>query len=121
MSQAKLPTLEGTISGGTAATHFSTPRPELTIQWPDWAMLEPPAPNAPEKRGETIEDLFKRLLPHGKPDCVTHLRKDETIDEAIKRITTLEGRYKMYWMISQKAQQNADLGTDCQKMLKMKA
>jgi hypothetical protein len=27
----------------------------------------------------------------------------------------------MYWMLSQKAQQNADLGADRQKMLKMKA
>ena len=100
MSQEKLPTLEGTISGGTAATHLSMPRPELTIQWPDWAMLEPPTTNAPEKRGETIEDLFKRLPPHGKPDCVTHLQKDETIDEAINRITMSEGCYWMYSMLS---------------------
>jgi hypothetical protein len=61
------------------------------------------------------------MLPHGKPDCVTHLRKDETINEAITRITMPEGRYKMYWMLSQKAQQKADLGPDLQKMLKMKA
>ena len=32
-----------------------------------------------------------------------------------------EGPYKMYWMLSQKAKQNADLGTDRQKMLTMKA
>ena len=74
----------------------------------------------PGKRGETIEELFKKLMSHGKPDCVTHLRKDETIDEAINRITTSEGHYKMYWMLSQKAQPNADLGTDRQKVLKMK-
>jgi len=119
MSQAKSPTLEGTISGGIAATHLSAPRPELIIQWPDWSMLEPPTPNASAKRGETVEDLSKRLPPHGTPDCVTHLRKDDTIDEAINRITTSERRYKMYWMLSQKAQQNADLVTDHQKMLKI--
>ena len=59
MSQAKSPILEGTISGGTAASHLSTPRPESTVQWPDWAMLEPSTPNAPAKRWETIEDMFK--------------------------------------------------------------
>ena len=91
MSHAKLPTLEGTISGGTSAPHLSTPRPESTVQWPDWAMSEPSTPNAPAKGGETIEDMFKRLPPHGNPDCVTHLQKDETIDEAISRITTSEG------------------------------
>ena len=103
MSQEKSPTLEGTISCGTAAPHFSTPRPESTVQWSDRAMLELSTPNAPEKGGETIDDMFKRLLPHGKPNCVTHLRKDETIDEAISRIATSEGMYKMYWMLSQKA------------------
>jgi hypothetical protein len=84
-------------------------------------MLEPSTPNAPAKGGGTIEGMFKQIQPHGKPDCVTHLRKDETIDEAINRITTSEGRYKMYRILSQKAQQNADLGTDRQQMLKMKA
>ena len=67
--------------------------------------------NAPEKGGETIEDMFKQLPPHGKPNCVTHLLTNETIDEAISRIATSEGMYKMYWMLSQKAQ-NADKGTD---------
>ena len=56
------------------------------------------------KRGGPIEELFKQLPPHGKPDCVTRLRKDETINEAINRIATSEGMYKMYSMLSQKAQ-----------------
>ena len=119
MSQAKSPTLEGTISCSTAATHLFTPRPESTVQWPDRAMLELSTPNTPEKGGETIEDVFKRLPPHGKPNCVTHLRKDETIDEAISRIAMLEGMYKMYWMLSQKAQ-NADQGKDHKKTLSQK-
>ena len=120
MSQAKSPTREGTISGSTAAPHLSTPRPESTVQWPDWAMLEPSTPNAPAKGGETIEDMFKRLPPHGKPDCATHLWKHETIDEAISRIATSEGLYKLYWILSQKAQ-NADRGTDHKEMLTKKA
>jgi hypothetical protein len=53
-------------------------------------MLEPSTPNAPEKGGETIEDMFKQLPPHGKKNCVTHLQKNETIDEAISRIATSE-------------------------------
>ena len=53
-------------------------------------MLELSTPNVPEIGGETIEELFKKLPPHGKPDCVTHLQKDETLDEAINRIATLE-------------------------------
>ena len=79
-------------------------------------MLELATPNAPEKGGETIEDIFKQLPPHSKLSCVTHLLTNETIDEAISRITTLKEMYKMYWMLSQKAQ-NADLGMDHQKML----
>ena len=63
--------------------------------------------------------MFKRLPPHGKLNCVTHLRKDETIDEAISRIATLEGMYKMYCMLSQKAQ-NADQGTDHKETLTKK-
>ena len=72
------------------------------------------------KRGETIEDMFKQLPPHGKPDCATHLWKYETIDEAISRIATLEGLYKKYWMLSQKAQ-NANQGTYHKEMLTNKA
>ena len=71
------------------------------------------------KRGETIEDMFKRLPPHGKPNCVMHLLTNETIDEAISRIATSEGMYKMYWMLSQKAQ-NADQGTDHKEKLTKK-
>ena len=55
MSQAMSPTLEGTISGGTAAPHLSTPHLESTVQWPDWAMLEPSTPNAPEKGGKPLK------------------------------------------------------------------
>ena len=107
------------MSGGTDAPHFSTPSPESTVQWPDRAMLELSTPNVPEKEGESIEELFKQLPPYGKPDCVTHLREDETIDEDISRITMLEGMYKMYWMLVQKAQ-NADQGTDHKKTLSQK-
>ena len=83
-------------------------------------MLELATPNAPEKGGETIEDMFKRLPPHGKPNCVTHLLTNGTIDEAIRRITMSEGMCKLYWMLAQKAQ-NADQGTDHKKMLTKKA
>ena len=64
--------------------------------------------------------MFKRLPPHGKPNCATHLLTNETIDEAISRIETSEGMYKMYWVLSQKAQ-NADQGTDHKKTLTKKA
>ena len=77
----------------------------------------------PKKGGETIEELFKQLLPHGKLNCVTHLRKDKTMDEAINRIATLEGSkgmYKMYWMLAEKAKGN-DLGTDHKKLLTSKS
>ena len=60
-------------------------------------------PNLPEKGGETIEDIFKRLLPHGKLDCTTHLQEKETIDKAIERIATSEELYKMYWMLTEKS------------------
>ena len=53
--------------------------------------------------------MFKRLPPHGKLNCVMHLLTNETIDEAISRIATSEGMYKMYWILSQKSQ-NADQG-----------
>jgi len=76
-------------------------------------------PNRAGKGGETIEDIYKQLPPRGKPDCVTHLSTNETIDEAISRITTSEGMYKMYWMLVQKAQ-NADQGTDHKKTLSQK-
>jgi hypothetical protein len=46
-------------------------------------MLEQATLNKPEKGGETIEDMFKRLPPHGKPNCVTHLLTNENIDEAM--------------------------------------
>ena len=55
------------------------------------------------KRGETIEDIFKKLLPHGKPDCTTLLQEKETVDRAIIRMTTLEELYKMYWMLVEKS------------------
>jgi len=120
MSHKKSPTQEGTFSSGTAAPHLPMPRPELTLQLPDWSMWTPPTPNAPAKGGETIEDMFKQLPPHGKQDCATHLQKHETIDEDIIRIATLEGLYKVYWMLSQKAQ-NANRGTDHKEMLTKKA
>ena len=82
-------------------------------------MLKIETPKASEKGGETIEDMFKRLPPHGKPKCVTHLLTNETIDEAISRIATLEGMYKMCWMLSQKAQ-NVDQGTDHKETLTKK-
>ena len=50
---------------------------------------------------------------------VLHLREDETIDEAISRITTLEEMYKMYWMLVQKSQ-NSDQGTNHDKTLSQK-
>ena len=82
-------------------------------------MLELSTPNALEKGGKTTEELFKQLPPHGKPSCVTQLLTNETIDEAISRIATLEGMYKMYWMLAQKAQ-NADQGMDHKETLKKK-
>ena len=96
MIQEKSPTLEGTVSCSTAAPYLLMPRLESTVQWPDRAMLKLATPNAPEKGGETVEDMFKQLLPHGKPNCVTHLLTNETIDEAISRIEMLEGMYKIY-------------------------
>ena len=72
-----------------------------------------------KRGGETIEEMFKRLPSHSKQNCVTHLRKDENIDEAISRIATLEGMYKMYWMLSQKAQ-NANQVTGHKEMLTKK-
>ena len=119
MSQAKSPTVEDTVSCCTAAPHYSTPHTESMFQWPDSAMMEPATSNAPEKGGETIEYIYKRLPPRCKPDCVAHLSTNETIDEAISRITTSEGMYKMYWMLAQKAQ-NADQGTDHKKTLSQK-
>ena len=109
MNQAKSSTMEDTISCRTAAPHLSTPHTESMVQ----------TTNAPEKRGETIEDIYKQLPPRGKPDCGMHLSTNETIDEAISRIATLEGIYKMYWILAQKAQ-NADQGTDHKKTLSQK-
>jgi hypothetical protein len=71
------------------------------------------------KRGETIEEAFKLLPPYGKPGCVTNLQEDETIDEAICRITTSEGMYKMYCLLAQKAKM-AERGADHQEMLLQK-
>jgi hypothetical protein len=82
-------------------------------------MMELATPIAPEKEGETIEDIYKQLPPRGKPDCVTHLSNNETIDEANSRITTSEEINKMYWMLAQKAH-NVDQGTDHKKTLSKK-
>ena len=82
-------------------------------------MMEPATPTVPEKGGETIEEIYKRLPPCSKPDCVMHLATNETIDEAISRITTSEGMHKMYWMLVQKAQ-NANQGTYHKKTLSQK-
>ena len=57
----------------------------------------------PEKGEETIEDIFKQLLPHGKQDCATFLQENETIDAAIDRLATSEELYKMYWMLTKKS------------------
>ena len=119
MIQAKLHTLDGTVSCSTAAPHFFMPRPKSTFQWTDRAMLELATPNALEKGGDAIEDMFKQLPPHGKLDCVTHLLTNEAIDEAISRIEKLEGMYKMYWILVHKAQ-NADQRTDHKKTLTQK-
>ena len=89
MNQEKSPALEGTMSDGTAASHLSTPRLELNYQWLK-AMLKVSTPNVTEKGGETIEDIFEQLLPHGKPDCTTQFQEKETIDQAISRTTTSE-------------------------------
>jgi hypothetical protein len=80
----------------------------------------PSPPNAPAKKGETIEDLIERLPPHGKQDCVTHTRKDETIEKAISRIPTSEGLYKLFCMLTQK-DMNVDLDTGHQEMINRKA
>jgi hypothetical protein len=71
------------------------------------------------KEGKTIEELFKLLPPYGKPGCVTNLQEDETIDEAIGRISTSDEMYKMYYLLAQKAKM-ADQGTSYQEMLSQK-
>jgi hypothetical protein len=81
--------------------------------------MQPVTTNMPGKRGETIEELFRILPPYGKPGCVTNLQEKETIDEAIGRITSSEGMYKMYCLLAQKAK-TAERGTDHQKMLLQK-
>ena len=64
-------------------------------------MIELATPTATGKGGDTIEDIYNQLpQPRGKPDCVTHLSTNETIDGAISRIATLEEMYKMYWMLA---------------------
>jgi hypothetical protein len=124
MSHAKFPTQEGTISSCTAAPHLPMPRPESTptahLATEVADMEAPSTPNVPARRGETIEDMIKRLPPHGKQDCVTHARKDKTIDKLVKRIPTSKGLYKLFWMLTQKAK-NAELGTGHQAMINKKA
>jgi hypothetical protein len=72
-----------------------------------------------KKKGETtIEQLFKILAPYSKMGCATNLQEGETIDEAVGRITSSEGLYKMYWLLAQKAQ-GADQAH--QKMLLQKS
>jgi hypothetical protein len=71
------------------------------------------------KEGKTIEELFKLLPPYGKPGCVTNLQEDETIDEAIGRMSTSDEMYKMYYLLAQKAKM-ADQGTSHQEMLSQK-
>ena len=57
----------------------------------------------PEKGEETIEDIFKRLLSHGKPDCTTFVQENDTIDTAINWLATSEESYKMCWMLTKKS------------------
>ena len=109
MSQPKSTTLKSTMTDSTDAPHLPTPS----------HLLEISTPNVPKKGGKSVEELFNQLPPFGKPDCVTHLREDETIDKAISRITSSEEMYKMYWMLVQKAQ-NADQGTNHDKTLSQK-
>jgi hypothetical protein len=71
------------------------------------------------KEGKTIEELFKILPPFGKPGCVTNLQENETIDEAIGRISTSDEMYKMYYLLAQKAKM-ADQETSHQNMLSQK-
>ena len=73
-------------------------------------MLQLPTPNVQEKGGETIEELFKQLPSYGKPECATYLQKDETIDEAISRITKSEGMYTMLCLMLQKTQNASQKG-----------
>ena len=100
MSHAKSLTTEGTMANISTAP--------------------PSPPNAPSKGGETIEDLFKRLPPHGPPDCVTRAWKDETIDELLSRIPTSEGFYKLFCKLIHKSKSEG-LGTDQQEMIRGKA
>jgi len=111
-SKATSPTLQ-------VNSNFSTPSLESTAQWPNGATTHPFTPNMTRKEGKTIEELFKLLPPYGKPGCVTNLQKDETIDEAISRISTSDEMYKMYYLLTQKAK-IADQGTSHQKMLSQK-
>jgi hypothetical protein len=96
MNQEKSSALEGAMSGGTAASLFQTQRSKSNSQGQS-------TPNLPEKGKDTIEDIFKRLLPHGKPDCTTFLQENETIHTAINRLATSEESYKMCWMLTEKS------------------
>jgi hypothetical protein len=96
MNQEKSSALEGAMSGGKAASLFPTQRSKSNAQWQS-------TPNLPEKGEETIEDIFKQLLPYGKPDCTTFLPENETIDTAINKLATSEESYKMYWMLTKKS------------------
>ena len=84
------------MSGGKAASLFPTQRSKSNAQWQS-------TPNLPEKGEETIEDIFKQLLPYGKPDCTTFLPENETIDTAINKLATSEESYKMYWILAEKS------------------
>ncbi len=82
MNQEKSSSLEGVMLGGTAVSIVQTQRSKSNDQWK-------PTPNLTETRmEETIENIFKRLLPHGKPVCTTFLQETET-DNDLTRIIDL--------------------------------
>ncbi len=81
MNQEKSSSLEVVMLGGTAVSIVQTQRSKSNNQWK-------PTPNLPERMEETIEDIFKRLLPHGKPVCTTFLQESET-DNDLTRIIDL--------------------------------
>jgi hypothetical protein len=121
MSHKKSLTLEDTISSGTTAPHLPMPCPESTLEWPGaMARWAPPTPNAPAKRGKAIEDLIKQLPPHGPPNCATHTREDETINNLISRLPTSEGLYKLFCKLIQKSK-SKDLDVYQQVMIKGKS
>jgi hypothetical protein len=111
-SKATSPTLQ-------VNSNFSTPSSESTDQWPNEATMHPFTPNMTRKEGRTIEELYIQTPPYGKPGCITNLKRNETIDEAIGRISTSNEMYKMYYLLTQKAKM-ADQGTPHQKILSQK-